>query len=95
MINGISWDPAGTLLASCSEDNYAVLWTPRQDEYLGKFEGHVKSINALAWSNIKSTSTNISNVISPLLATASRDQTVKLWDVEKLNCTMTLEGHLN
>lgn len=86
-LNSIAWDPAGSLLASTSEDNFAVLWTVRQDEHIGKFEGHTKSINSLAWSNTKG--------VSPLLATASRDTTVKIWDIEKQSCAMTLEGHYN
>jgi WD40 repeat protein len=28
-INMIKWDPAGTLLASCSEDDIALLWSPK------------------------------------------------------------------
>lgn len=30
-INMIKWDPAGALLASCSEDDTALLWSPNQN----------------------------------------------------------------
>ena len=73
------------MLASISEDdNYSVLWSPDSDEHFGKLEGHIKPINQLCWTYPAS---------QQFLATASRDRTVKIWDAEKLNCTITFEGH--
>lgn len=33
-VNCVKWDPSGTLLASCSDDNSAKIWSMKQDEYL-------------------------------------------------------------
>lgn len=47
----IRWDPAGTLLASCSEDDIALLWSPKQNEFVQALKGHEQQVNALKWSN--------------------------------------------
>jgi len=36
----IKWDPAGSLLASCSEDDVTYLWSPKQNEAIKALKGH-------------------------------------------------------
>jgi WD40 repeat protein len=48
-INMIKWDPAGTLLASCSEDDNALLWSPNSNESVKSLNGHTSAINTLKW----------------------------------------------
>ena len=85
----IKWDPAGSLLASCSEDDIALLWSPKQNEYIQAYKGHEEHINALRWSSNFQGSTQTPSI----LATGSRDRSIKLWDVEYGKCILTLNGH--
>jgi len=39
-LNIIKWDPAGSLLASCSEDEVIYLWSPKQNEAVKTLRGH-------------------------------------------------------
>ena len=34
-VNAVKWDPTGTLLASCSDDNTAKLWSLEKGFFLG------------------------------------------------------------
>ena len=89
----IKWDSEGFLLASCADDDdAALLWSPASNDYLKSFKGHTNSINALRWSNSFPSSSNYQSGQSkpaPVLATASKDHTVRLWDVEFGKTIMT------
>jgi len=60
------------------------LWDGRSGAFLCTMTGHVGSVYKLAWS-----------MDSRLLVSASKDSTVKLWDVKdpKGQATHTLPGH--
>ena len=80
-VNAIKWDPTGTMLASCSDDYSAKIWSVKQDEPLHDLRTHTKEIYTIKWSP---TGPGTKNPNKPLLlATASFDSLVKLWDVEK------------
>ncbi len=79
-VNAIRWDPEGRLLASCSDDNTAKVWSVDQDEPLHSLGEHSKQVYCVRWRPAGRGSANPS--LAPLLATASFDATVKLWDTE-------------
>jgi len=78
-VNAIEWDPTGTLLASCSDDYSAKIWTMKQDKCLWDFRQHQKEIYTIRWSPTGPGSANPNR--SLVLASASFDATIKIWDV--------------
>jgi COMPASS component SWD3 len=56
-------------------DKLIKLWDSRTGEFLYNFEGHTKGISDVAWSSS-----------SDLLASASDDKTVRLWNVNTVKC---------
>lgn len=84
-VNCVKFDKSGTLLASCSDDYSARVWSSPQLPVV-KLEGHEKEVCTLRWDpNFNGTQT---------LATASIDESVKLWDVDRGICTRTLSRKL-
>jgi transducin (beta)-like 1 len=90
-VNAIKWDPSGTLLASCSDDQSAKVWTMSQSGAAHDLCGHAKEIYTLKWSP---TGAGSKNAQAPLvLATASFDSTVRLWDAQTGRCLHVLSKH--
>lgn len=90
-VNAIKWDPTGTLLASCSDDYTAKVWSLKQDSCVHNFADHGKEIYTIKWSP---TGPGTNNPNQPLmLASASYDASIKLWDVEQGTCIYSLGKH--
>lgn len=90
-VNAIKWDPTGTLLASCSDDSTAKIWSVKQDTCLHDLKEHTKEIYTIRWSP---TGPGTNNPNQPLvLASASFDSTIKLWDVETGSLLHSLVAH--
>mmetsp|Transcript_15664 Transcript_15664/g.31940 ORF Transcript_15664/g.31940 Transcript_15664/m.31940 type:complete len:720 (+) Transcript_15664:236-2395(+) len=104
-VNAVKWSPDGALLASCSDDGTAKIWSydasavtsapapagsqpakPLQDLTL-----HTKEIYTIKWSPTGPGSPNPSKPL--LLATASFDNTVRLWSAATGACIHTLRRH--
>lgn len=81
----------GTLLASCSSDLTIKLWDPA-DEYknIRTLPGHDHSVHAVRFIPTGAAGAPSSG---NLLVSASRDKTLRIWDVSTGYCVKTLSGH--
>ena len=81
----------GTLLASCSSDLTIKLWDP-SDAYknIRTLPGHDHSVSAVRFIPSGAAGSPSSG---NLLVSASRDKTLRIWDVSTGYCVKTLRGH--
>lgn len=90
-VNAIKWDPSGTLLASCSDDMTLKVWSMKHDVFVQDLHAHSKEIYTIKWSPGGPGSNNPNQNL--MLASASFDSTVRLWELEKGTCLHTLTKH--
>ena len=85
----VSFSPDGETLATGSMDNTIRLWNAKTGEALGgPLKGHSKWITSLAWEPY-----HLQAPGKPRLASASKDATVRIWDVPLRRVETTLSGH--
>ncbi|KAM0022415.1 putative transcription factor WD40-like family [Helianthus debilis subsp. tardiflorus] len=90
-VNCVKWDPSCMLLASCSDDTTAKIWRMEQHMPVHDFKDHDKEVYTIAWSPTGLATDNPNKKL--LLASASLDSTVKLWDVSSGGLFGSLNGH--
>lgn len=107
-VNAVTFAPKGTYLASCSNDLSIKLWDFTNYTCLRTLRGHdhtISSVRFLPNAEASSSPTNVSDTPASAtgmnaatagcqqLLSASRDATVKVWDVETGFCDQTLSDH--
>ncbi|KAH8890303.1 dynein regulator [Thozetella sp. PMI_491] len=82
----------GTLLASCSSDLTIKLWDPSDDyKNIRTLPGHDHSVSAVRFIPSGAAGAPSSG---NLLVSASRDKSLRIWDVSTGYCVKTLRGHV-
>lgn len=90
-VNAIKWDPQGRLLASCSDDMSLKIWSPNNDNCIHDLKAHDKEIYTIKWSPTGPGTNNPNRNL--VLASASFDSSVRIWDVEHGKCLYKLTRH--
>jgi len=81
-INMIVVAPNDAMVASCSQDKTARVWSTSDLSLLGTLRGHKRGVMALAFSPVNKSA-----------ATCSGDRTVKVWSLGDWSCLRTFQGH--
>ncbi|DBA92963.1 TPA: Transducin (beta)-like 1 X-linked receptor 1 [Trebouxia sp. C0005] len=76
----LTWSPNGDHLVSCCEGGTLLVWSPSQQTLLHTLTDHTADVHAMAWSPATVPGRQHT------LATASQDQTVRLWDLVSGTC---------
>lgn len=84
-INCLKFDSSGKLLASCSDDYTARIWSTKTSSQVHLLKEHTREVYTMQWCPLVARRL--------LLATASFDAMVKIWDVFTGRCIRTLSGH--
>jgi transducin (beta)-like 1 len=90
-VNAIKWCPNGNFLASCSDDMTLKIWSMKQDTCLHDLQAHKKEIYTIKWSPTGPGTCNPN--MNLILASASFDSSVRLWEIERGRCLHTLTKH--
>ncbi|EKV09804.1 Ribosome biogenesis protein Rsa4, putative [Penicillium digitatum] len=85
----VAYSPNGAMIATGSMDNTVRFWDAKQGTALGAgLKGHAKWITNLAWEPY-----HVQESGRPRLASASKDSTVRVWDVVSRVTDHVLTGH--
>lgn len=84
----VAWSPDGKKVASGGMDNVVRIWDPVTGKQLGTpLKGHKRYVTCIAWEPMHK------NPECTHMASASKDGTVKVWNVRLGNCVYSLSSH--
>jgi len=98
-VNAVAFSPTGSHIASASSDLSIKLWELKTYKCIRTLRGHDHSISCvifLPFPDIESSSSSGNDTIaagSTQLVSASRDRTVKIWELESGFCIHTFSDH--
>ena len=82
-VTALDWSPDGAMLASCSRDGTARVWSTTTGEIVTAFAGHEEAVSAIAF-----------HPDGTRVATGAEDDTVRLWDVSSGRRLEVMLGHV-
>jgi len=85
VVLSLAWSPEGRYLLSGSKDGLICLWDPDTGRVIERFKEHQRAVNALSWCPKAEEQC--------LFASASDDETVRVWHSVKRACVYTYPGH--
>ncbi|KAH9503883.1 Notchless protein 1 [Bulinus truncatus] len=84
----LAWSPDGRKLASACKGGKICLWNPQTGKQIAKaMTGHRDYISALAWKPLHL------DAECRYLASSSKDQTIRIWDVIAFKTHLIISGH--
>lgn len=92
-VNEVKWDYSGRFLASCSDDCTAKVWDvdSERTDALHDFVSHNQEVYTVRWSPTGPGSPHPQKI--PLLATASFDGSIRLWNIQDGSCWRFFDQH--
>jgi uncharacterized protein YjbI with pentapeptide repeats len=81
-VNQFAWNPAGTAIATCSDDRNLCIWEAQTGRELLRLTGHTDAVQTCAWSPD-----------GAFLASGSNDRTIRIWQISTGTEEKRLTGH--
>jgi len=81
-VTGVKFNPAGTLIASCSRDKTVRLWVNNVEGRSSDFKAHTSAVRSVDFSPD-----------GKRIATASEDKSIKIWTVPQHKFVNSFVGH--
>ncbi|XP_003373674.1 conserved hypothetical protein [Trichinella spiralis] len=79
-VNMIRWDPAGKMMASCSDDRLVRIWRLNSQTYDFSLCGHTAEVDVLCWHDTDRAI--LARPGSDILASSGLDNRIMLWNVK-------------
>ena len=83
-VNGVVYDPSGTLIASAGSDGLIKIWQAADGREIATLQGHTDNVTDVAFSPD-----------GKLLASSSWDKTIRVWQMPEGRELWILKGHKN